>query len=282
VTGYGSGDDFKAPAGWEEPFTETNNYAVFRAVTGERAFWQIDDNQDDPDVAAMASFDAMASVTTGTGNWFGGTAPYRYLGKRYNGTSAYSISWIVVADEKTCYVFLNSRYGLVPHGFGEYDLFLADTMNSLFFGHGNSLGLGDSSNNVALCRFSSYDTTPSTPYFSVKDFRDNSGSLNVNLGATGADGVSTFPGGGGNTDVSAVYPGGRFVVSPFYIVGSNTIVKTIIGQMRGIYYPISAPQHTDGAVVTIAGADYLVVHWQSALDPALYKCEMLIKLGSWD
>jgi hypothetical protein len=136
VTGYGSGEDYKAPAGWDEPFAESGGKAVFRAAIGARQFYQIDDNAADADIAYINAFESMSDVNTGAGQW----ASSRYFGKWYS--LADSTHWVVVADEKTCYVWLCSRYGLIPHGFGEFDSNIeGDTANSFIAGHNSASSL---------------------------------------------------------------------------------------------------------------------------------------------
>jgi hypothetical protein len=131
-------------AGWEEPYPETNHKACFRALTGDRKFYQIDDNHDATysGRAILRGFDSMADAEIGAG-W----EAWCYMGKRaYNDYDDYMPTpgrWIVVTDEKTCYVMLANRYGYCPHAFGEYDSFITETNNSLIVGHLYDYGTRD-------------------------------------------------------------------------------------------------------------------------------------------
>ena len=136
VTGYGSGEDAKAPAGWEEPLPESNNYACFRALTGNKLFYQIDDNLAAAYITTLNAFDSMSDVTTGVG-----LRASTNFGKR--SSTVTTSDWFVVADEKTCYVSLSSRYGHILHGFGEYfSLVNGISHNNFVLGHNNTSQCG--------------------------------------------------------------------------------------------------------------------------------------------
>ena len=132
VTGYGTKD----PAGWEEPFTETDNCAVFRALEGARQFYQVMDNVPSyPNVTIMSGYESMSSATAGQGKW-----GERYFGKRP--ASANGATWMVVADQRTAYVFLDNSQGYTPHVFGEYQSLISDDpYNSYIAGHTYAAGL---------------------------------------------------------------------------------------------------------------------------------------------
>lgn len=138
VTGYGSGENFKAPAGWEEPFAESGNLAVFRALAGARQFFQIDDTQSSANVTRIRAFEAMSSIDTGTGEW---TTAVKYFGKQW--ITPIGTEWFVFADERTVYVVLTSRYGFEVQGFGEMQsLTDDDPYGSFVAGHEGSSAMG--------------------------------------------------------------------------------------------------------------------------------------------
>ncbi len=145
VTGYGNGADHKEPAGWEEPYPETNNKACFRAVEGTaRQFYQVNDQDYDQDVTYCTSFDSMSSAETGEG-----ARGAVYLGKWYD--SSHSQHWAVIADERTCYVVLQSQDSYILHGFGEYhSLIDDDPCPSFIAGHNDRYHLADDAINIAL------------------------------------------------------------------------------------------------------------------------------------
>lgn len=136
VTGYGSGEDAKAPAGWEEPFAEGDNCAVFRALTGNKLFYQIDDNLAATYITKLNAFDSMSDVTTGVG-----LRASTNFGKR--SSTVTTSDWFVIADEKTCLVSLSSQYGHILHGFGEYfSLVNGISHNNFVLGHSNTSQCG--------------------------------------------------------------------------------------------------------------------------------------------
>ncbi|MGE4334522.1 MAG: hypothetical protein AB7E55_00920 [Pigmentiphaga sp.] len=140
VVGYGSGEDAKAPAGWEEPYPETGNYACFRALSGERQFYQVNDNNLSANVSVLTSYDSMSDAATGTGN-----RGSEYFGKRPSTISG--TYWAVIADEKTCYVLLNSQFGMAPHVFGEYYSYLAgDPYKGILSGHSSNSNMVTAAN----------------------------------------------------------------------------------------------------------------------------------------
>ncbi len=145
IDGYGSGDDWFDPAGWEEPYGEVNHYACFRSLEGDaRLFYQVDDLNYSEDVTRMTMFDSMSDAETGFGDR--GSV---YFGKWYNATE--SQKWVVVADERTCYVVLESEDDNVVHGFGEYlSLIDDDPCPAFLAGHGDSEALANDAVDIPL------------------------------------------------------------------------------------------------------------------------------------
>lgn len=126
IDGYGA---TLPVGGWSEPFAETNSIAVFRADAGARQFYQINDRDNDADVARMNAFESMSDVEIGAGQW----CANRYFGKHYN-DSIYG--WVVLANESSVHILFPSRYGWVPHFFGEYDSTWSNNpYNSCVIGH---------------------------------------------------------------------------------------------------------------------------------------------------
>ena len=116
IDGYGTGEDYKAPVGgWSEPFAEANNVAVFRADTGNRQFYQIQDSS--AAGAPFRAYESMSDIDTGVGVWF-----QHYLGKYYNTSN---MDWIVLANEKTVILFFVFQNGWAPQMFGEYESFFS-------------------------------------------------------------------------------------------------------------------------------------------------------------
>ena len=85
-----------APApGWEKPFSAANK-AVYRATTGNRFFYRVDDSLPEKYVAEIRGYETMASVDVGE-------APFPLLSRvstieKSNGANATGKYWDLVAD----------------------------------------------------------------------------------------------------------------------------------------------------------------------------------------
>lgn len=139
VTGWTAGDTVVQPAGWEEPYAEANNKACFRAKTGARQFFQIDESETisgDGKIAVMTAYESMSDAENGLGSW--GSVNF---GKLYNVSTA--LKWAVIADERTCYVLMDGYdSNHYPHGFGEFISTVPDDpYNSFISGHSDSRAL---------------------------------------------------------------------------------------------------------------------------------------------
>ena len=81
--------------GWEKPFSATNK-AVYRATTGNRFYYRVDDSLPEKYVAEIRGYETMASVDVGE-------APFPLLGRvstieKSNGANATGKYWDLVAD----------------------------------------------------------------------------------------------------------------------------------------------------------------------------------------
>ena len=272
VTGYGHGDDFKAPAGWEEPFAASGNCACFRALGGARQFYQIDDSQGDADVTRIYACESMPDVMTPVGTW----GNY-YFGKWYN--AEYASGWLVVADERTAYAFIRGRYwNWVPHGFGEYLSLVADNpYNSFVVGHGNA---------------GTMDYAPASPFIISRAIGFNSatsGSVHKSLGGVASSFSVLSTGQAPNTAIGYRYTAtysftsvdantGWFVV-PLFIQAASDNASTggrVCGAIRGIYQPLVALPEGD---VTINGRPFINLHTDGNNNQF---GQLLIDITSWE
>lgn len=277
VTGYGSGEDFKAPAGWEEPFAEAGNIACFRALEGARQFYQIDDTQADADVTVMRSFESMSDVATGQGQWGN-----EYFGKWYSATYP-GTAWIVAADERTVYVWLMSRGGMIPHGFGEYDSLLTDDpYNSFVAGH-ESPGYLPYSSSTAVAHLS----TSQLPGTSGNNFdvhkslcgvfgaQSNVVAMGRRAGVIGSDGTWLS-----QPDIDGL----NFMTSPLFI-SCRTVDENGLylyrGKFRGLFAPMASLPVSDGTEITVDGRVLLAIN--HCPYTSSYEGQLLLDItGSWD
>jgi len=110
VSGYGS----KAAAGWSKPYTATNQ-AVFRPGSGVQHYFHVDDNSPNGTALGREAFFRGSEGATGFQTW---TNPFPTIaqlalgsgiGIRKSATAdATTRSWIVIADDRTCWSFILS------------------------------------------------------------------------------------------------------------------------------------------------------------------------------
>lgn len=250
VTGYGSGDTLKEPAGWEEPFDEFQHNAVFRAKSGARQFYRLrDDFADDPERSYLYGYDSMSDPVTGQG-WQSGWN----FGKcsRYEGNSV----WYVIADERTCYIMLEGRYDLVPHGFGEFFSYLdLDPYNSFIAGHDKKSLPDYYGDHVSLMEMGDLNETNGV------DMRFRSDLSSAGNPANGCP-VSFFgewiEGHGEAASGISGYNGLSVPIVPMLV--STEKERLVRGKLRGLYYPLAYRPFTHDEIFSQDGRDYLVVN----------------------
>lgn len=122
VNGYGA----KVAAGWAKTYTGTNK-AVYRATAGAQEYFRVQD--DAPNTASLGrearlvGYEAMTGIDTGTGPFPTTTQLATGLCVRkatYADSTA--VPWVVVADAKTVYMFINPPefVGYTAFAFGEF------------------------------------------------------------------------------------------------------------------------------------------------------------------
>ena len=266
VTGYGSGDFTAEPAGWEEPYPETNNYACFRALQGtSRFFYQINDNQSAADVTIMTVFESMSDAATGIGgcgaNYFGKQHPNAYR----------NFGWQVIADEKTCYVNLSSWAGSVSHGFGEFFSFKdADDRKAFMAGHSHSSNMAPYSQFAMQSSSASYvkaasSLTSATPINTV-----------MNIGSSDSVDDRTL---NGTNYVFAPPAGVSYLVNKGYM-RENYNTR---GYLRGVYYPLAYKPKTHLEEFTHDGKTFLAIDSGGVTNDTQYLGQIWFDItGSWE
>lgn len=254
VTGYGTGIDEKLPAGWEEPYPETNGFSCFRALSGVRQFFQFNDSTAiNLNTTLLTSFDSMSDAQTGIGPR--GTT---YFGKWYSDTAVTDYGWTVIADERTCYVLLGNVYGMGPHAFGEFYSYVGDDpYKSLIAGHHSSTSFA-TTNNYAMC--AGYATLSNT-YDLIKTVAPLTGYVSVGYGRnyvrSYSTGNSTTINAGDGTTVAPI-TGLAYPVEPLTIVSGNTAAYH--GKFRGVYAPAAYKPKTHNVPFTFEGKTILPIH----------------------
>lgn len=277
VTGYGS----QPAAGWEEPFAESNNKACFRALSGAKQFYQVDDSMASTDVSALKFFDSMTDAETGIGERGGG-----YFGKRDAGTDGYSTQWFVIADEVTCYVFLMAQYGLVPHGFGEFFSYLpGDGLASFIAGHLDTSGLPDYYNQSSAMTNGATTTVGSLtalnpPICLASSLSGTDAALAVLLGISGSysNGYSI----NSAQFFSAPLEGQSYPVYPGVFTCYSPNELGVRGSFRGIRYPAALNPKTDGEIFVCDGKTFIALNYGYAANAYCYGQLWVDITGSWE
>jgi hypothetical protein len=139
-----------APAGWEKPFSGTN-LAAYRSaeIASTRCFLRVDDTA--AQNARAVGYESMSDINTGTGPFptsaqvSGGL----WWGKA-NSTATTARSWMVVADDKTFWYYVNTVGSSSPvdgvvYGFGDVNsLKSGDAYGCVLFGPSTDLSASTS------------------------------------------------------------------------------------------------------------------------------------------
>ena len=276
VTGYSLGDDVTSPAGWEEMFAPLNGYCAFRSLLGSRQIYQFNEAQPDPDVGYIKGCESLASVdSTPVGQW-----GEDYFGKRYDATN--SAKWYVIADEKTCYVILESYYGNIIHGFGEFDSAIPDDpYNSFLSGHQSSDRLPSSDTSLGLHNASTPGNSRALEVHrtSIGTFAGNAALLQI--GGSLSPGSSHTFSGLANTNTGLNF----YTVPCFFSCddGQENGQKLIRGKLRGIYNPLAARPINDTEIITdvATGKDLMCIYFAADNNSSYHGCFFFDITGPW-
>lgn len=256
VEGWTSGDFVAEPAGWEEPYPEINNYACFRAMDGARQFYQIDDSLSSSKVAYIYGCESMPDSTTHIAAW-----GEHYFGKQYDAT--YSQKWTLIADERTVYLVLGTRYGNIIHGFGEFDsLVPEDPYNSFTAGHGRS----DELEYYGSTPFSDSEPVDSASHTHLEMHRSATGNYAANGSICTISGMDSP--GGDISSASAAGTGLGWYYIPAFLTcetdGENDL-DLVRGKLRGVMVPIARQPLADREVWTDpkTGRTYIAISYQT-------------------
>lgn len=268
VNGYGS----KAAAGWTNPFSGTNA-RIFRPGSGVQHYFGV---ADDGSTAAGAKEAQLTGWETATA-WATNAAPGSNTGpfptnaqnalgvtmRKSTTADATARPWTVIADPRTCYVFMQSGDSgsvYLSACFGEVYSLL--TVTDLY----RSIVIGRPTPNVATIS----TTTELLPALSVNVGSAQGGHymprLYTGIGtsvpvlkwgdtARAAASAAYFMGGGGLNLPEPVT--GAIHVAPIHITDTS---RTVRGRMRGLFHcchngAAAAPNgFADGATVTGSGA----------------------------
>jgi len=252
VNGYGS----KPGAGWTKPFPNTSSVGCYRLGTGSMLYLSVDDSAvATAKEARITGYDLLTSINTGTNPFptssqgVGGVA--MVVARKSATIDTASRSWIIAADSRSCYVFVQTgdlANTYLAFFFGDFYTFASpDTANCMIVGRTTENSALMTADN--LDRFSNVNTSDAGHFvahtiggggtsITVGKHGDNAKANN----GTGSQGSLPYP----NTADTGVY------ISPVWI--SENATSAIRGTMRGFYHFCHSPSGvSDGQQFTGSG-----------------------------
>lgn len=270
VNGYGA----KAAAGWTKPFTGANQGCYRNAATGTNHYLQVNDNA--PNATAIGreaqcrGFEAMTSQTTGTGPFPTTTQLAAAIVVRKSATPDGTVRpWIVIADDKTMYLFINTPDFIGWTGFHFGDIFslkgIGDTWRSMITGRSVVASDLDTDERLPLLVAGAgiSATSATTGQFMPRSHRGFTQSSTIvgkhgdgNKGSTiGLFGIVQYPNPVDNS----------LMLSAVTVVEDNGNTIGVRGRMRGFWqflHPVAAPVEdgdTFAGTGELAGKTFLVI-----------------------
>jgi hypothetical protein len=270
VNGYGA----KANAGWTIAYTATNRRAYHNGTGSSQLYFRVRDDAGGTGGAKEAQlrgFETMSDVNTGT-NGFANTNQVTLTDNsliiRKSSTADATVHpWIVAADNKTCYIFIqtgdqtNTYYAA---GFGDiYSVVSGDAWNGAIWGR--------SAENSATAGSSDLDSIQSsiaanlnggTGIYLARNYTGAAGSAMYNRASTWSQTVN------GNSGGALIYPNpadnGIFLSRVF--LGWNTNASGTVhvrGYMRGYWAWMHVLGVNDGDTFNgsgdLAGKTFLII-----------------------
>lgn len=292
----------KTAAGWSKPYTggtPANQAVYLQGGSAPNRYFQVDDNAAHVTALArearVAPFETMSAYGTGTGNissggnYTAGTPNYTII-RKSNTADATVRQWLLVADQKTFYLWIQTGDTAV-------------TWIGSWFGDFWSYKPGDNFKAGGGGRVeNSASTTVFDPTFGIaisssltgaaSAFRSHTGVAGSVL--LGASGDSVFYPAGSSLAGSAMYgilgyphsPDGGFYLSPVYLwTGTTTGVR---GKHRGIWHGVHPlASFSDGNVIVgtgaYAGRSFMIVAPSGILSPGVAQGYAVVEItaGQW-
>lgn len=267
VDGYGA----KAAAGWTEAYTGSNK-AAFQGGSGVQHYFRVQDDAGGTGGAREAQvrgFETMSDVDTGTGpfptNAQSALTSNSLIARKSTTADATVRDWIVVADDRTCYVFVKTGDAAniyLGFAFGEfYSLLPSDNYRSFLIARTNENNGTTTNENLDRMQFNL--TAASTGHYMPRGYTGLGSSVQFGVHGDAAKSNS------GTTMLGAVpFPNsadGGLYLSRIWIHDPTTLpVNGIRGRMRGLWHFLHAiasvaDQDTVSGVGDLAGKTYLFI-----------------------
>jgi len=263
VTGYGS----KVAAGWTKPFTGTNS-AAFRQGSGSMAYLYVDDNGTTPGGAKDASvrgYLSMTSISSGSRPFpsqenavsLTSSSVFGLSYRKSNTADATARDWIIVADDKTVYIFIDEgtsgQVGYCLFGFGQFLSYVPGDNDSVFIS-GSAANLSGNRSGMAILGSTQSSGNEISSYsFTAGDIFLGKSSSNCTFLHSSQFSPETLPVPGR----SSLYKNGRYSAQSFnsdILVSSS--INSIHGQLRGLCAPSSLMDISDMDMTAIAFLEF--------------------------
>lgn len=269
VNGYGA----KAAAGWTKPYTGTD-LAAYLQGAGSGFYLRVNDagpGAGGAKEARIIGYETMSDVNTGTG-------PFPTAAQMTNGlfvrksvaADATARDWIVIADDRTLYVFIKSEVAVgvagfwLAFGFGDfYSVVNSDAYNCMIIGRITENSATTTVDKLDVLNSGGIITGNVTGNYVARAYTGTGGSLVVgkvgNYGlsasATQLNGVMAYP----NPSDGGMY------ISKVWIVDVTTApANSVRGWLRGFWcflHPIASVADADTVSGTgdFAGKTFLFI-----------------------
>lgn len=288
VAGYGS----KTAAGWSKPYTGTNQADFLQGGSGVLKYFQIDDNGPGLGAAREArlwGFETMSAYNTGTGQ-FPASATIRAIRKSTT-ADATARDWIVVADAKTCHLFIltgDTAGTYYPTSFGDLYSF---SPGDLWKGY---IIARDAENTAAngnewLAHFRTNGLVATTGLHLQRSYTGLGGTIGG--GNCGGDGEMAYV---NVTSTSAAWagalvfpnpPDGNLHLSIARIAQTFASPAIMRGRYRGLYigcHPIASFNDQDNFSGTgeFSGKTFLII--KTVQSQSLNNAYVIVETSTWD
>ncbi len=281
VNGYGA----KAAAGWTKPFAGTNQAAYrMNSVSGVGHYLQVNDNNPNTSAngkeARARGFVAMTSVTAGTEAFPTTTQVADTAGPMIRKSATLDATarpWIIVADERTFYLFIKSGdfTGWTAYMFGEYySLKSGDAYRTAVIGRIASAAAGFALDTDDRLHALSAVSAVLTGHYTPRALGDVAGAVQFGKHGNSAHSVTELVG-------LCNYPNpidGGMLLSQITMTFDLGSTCAVAGRLRGLWHfchPIGAAV-SDGDTFSgsgaLAGKTFLVVS-PSAVSTSLFVIE---------
>lgn len=263
VNGYGS----KPAAGWTKPFTGTNAAAFLQ---GAGCGFYLDVNDNGPGAggareARLRGYETMSAVATGTGLFPTAAQLAAGLFCRKSATAdGTTRSWVIAADDRTLYLFIDSGDSLGYTGFffGDfYSVLAGDTHKCLIVGRTTENTSSNTAENAS--RLSTAVGAVTAGHYIARTYTGLGTAITASKTSDNAatGGVAFF--GGGAIDFPNP-PDGSFIAAPVYIHNPlGGAANEWRGQLRGLLNGINAQLPTDltdgDTVDSVTGRSYMIL-----------------------